>query len=504
MALESLELRGITKEFCGVRANDGIDFSVRAGEVAALLGENGAGKTTLVNILYGLYQPDAGRLFVNGRLAAVSTPRDAMRLGIGMVHQHFMLVPKHTVAENIALGLGGVPFLRPEAEVARRVDEFCGRYGLRVDLQARVWQLSAGQRQRVEILKALVRGAQALILDEPTSVLTDSEAAELFVVLKKMAAEGRMIVYITHKLEEVMELCTSVTVLRRGKVAASLVAAQTTQEDLAALMLREAPAEAPPAPAPRAPGPEVLAVSGLRVPGDMGGDAVRGVDFSIRRGEVFGVAGISGNGQRELAEALTGLRPASAGSISLGGRPARDLSPAELRARGVRHIPEERLCVGIVAGLTVAENLALTGYRRPEFGRGGSFDPGAARARAASRIREYDIRPPSPDAAAESMSGGNIQKLILARESEGEPALIVAVHPTYGLDLGACELVRRKLLEKKAQGSAVLLIGEDLDEILLLADRVAVMFEGRFMAVLDNRGLERRELMLMMGGVARA
>jgi simple sugar transport system ATP-binding protein len=372
-----------------------------------------------------------------------------------------------------------------------------------VDLRAGVWQLSAGQRQRVEILKALVRGAQALILDEPTSVLTDAEADELFVVLRKMADEGRMIVYITHKLEEVMRLCTSVTVLRQGRVSARLSVKDTSKEALAALMLREAPA--PQAQAPKPPsGTEMLSVSGLTVRGDMGVDAVRGVDFSIRRGEIFGVAGISGNGQRELAEALTGLRPASAGAVLLGGRPAAGLGPAELRARGVRHIPEERLCVGIVPGLSVAENLALTGYRRPEFGRGQSFDPAAARSRAAELIREYGIATPSADSPAETMSGGNIQKLILARESEGEPALIVAMHPTYGLDLGACGLVRSKLLEKKAQGSAVLLIGEDLDEILLLADRVAVMFEGRFMAVLDNQGLQRRELMLMMGGVARA
>jgi len=497
--VKHLELRGIRKEFGGVPANDGIDLSVRSGEIAALLGENGAGKTTLMNILYGLYRPDAGEILVDGRPAAIRSPKDAIRLGIGMVHQHFLLIGRHTAAENVALGLEGVPFVRPERWAARRMEEFAARYGLRVRPEAPVWLLSAGQQQRLELIKALIRGARLLILDEPTSVLTDAEADELFAVLRRMTAEGMSVIFITHKLEEVMRLSHAITVLRRGRVAGTASTAETTPEALASLMTGLEPV-APAARAQRAPGPEVLRVEGLTVAGDMGVPAVSELAFSVRSGEVLGVAGVSGNGQSELAEALTGLRRPERGSIRISGTEAAGRDCRALRALGVRHVPEERPRFGVVGDMSVAENAVLTRYHEPPFCRRGMLDAAEMRRRAESLIACYGIRPPSPEARAGTLSGGNIQKLILGREADGKPALIVAVHPTYGLDVGATEFVRERLLEKRAEGAAVLLISEDLEEVLRLSDRVAVMFEGRFLDVRENRGLDRRELMLLMGG----
>ncbi|MBI4676710.1 MAG: ABC transporter ATP-binding protein [Elusimicrobia bacterium] len=503
----SLELRGISKEFGGVFANEGIDLTVRSGEVLALLGENGAGKTTLMNVLYGLYAPDAGLILVNGMPVAIRSPKDAIRLGIGMVHQHFMLIPRHSVAENAALGLEGTPFLRPAAWVSRRIEDFASRYDIKVRPSAPVWRLSAGEQQRVEIVKALIKGAELLILDEPTSVLTDSEADELFAVVRRMTAEGKSVIFITHKLDEVLAASTRVAVLRRGRVAGVMPTAEASKEGLARLMTGKESIQA----ASRTAGTEnertrledggtALQAVELSVDDDLGLPAVRHLSFSVRRGEVLGVAGVSGNGQRELAEALTGLRPLAGGSFQVNGAPASRRSCRDLRSLGVRHVPEERNRLGIVAAMSVAENAVLSSYGEERFCDGIFLNGGSIRRHAEEIIERYGIKTPSADARAGSMSGGNIQKLILGRETEGSPALIVASHPTYGLDVGAAEFVRSRLLAKAGEGSAVLLISEDLEEVLRLSDRVAVMFEGGFLAVLENKDLDRGRIMLLMAG----
>ncbi|MBI5624015.1 MAG: ABC transporter ATP-binding protein [Elusimicrobia bacterium] len=500
--IESLELRDIRKEFDGAAANDGISLTVRSGEVLALLGENGAGKTTLMNILYGLYAPDAGEILVNGARVRIAGPADAIRMGIGMVHQHFMLVGRHTVAENAALGLRGVPFLRPGAWVAGRIREFSKRYGMAVRPEAPVWQLSAGERQKVEILKALLKGAELLILDEPTSVLTDSEASELFAAVRRMTAEGKSVVFISHKLTEVLAVSTRIAVLRKGRLAGTVPAAGAGRAELARLMTGGDVISA----AARGPriaedaGAPALAVEGLTVLGDLGPAAVSGLSFTLARGEILGVAGVSGNGQRELGEALAGLRPAEAGSLVVAGVDASGRSPRALRDLGMRHIPEERLRLGVVGSMSVADNAVLSCHRDPRFAKGPFLDRAAIRAHAQGIVDAYGIMTPSADARAGALSGGNIQKLILGRETEGTPAVIVASHPTCGLDIGAAEFVRSRLCAKAAQGSAVLLISEDLDEVLRLSDRVAVMFEGRFAAVLPNSGLDRGRVMLLMAG----
>ena len=493
---ESIELKGVCKSFGPVSANRDIDLGIRAGEVLALLGTNGAGKTTLVNMLYGLYSPDAGEILVNGRLVEMRSPKDALALGIGMVHQHFMLVSKHTAAENVALGLDGTRFWRPEAHAAQRMAEFSDRYGLRVDPGKPVWQLSAGEQQRLEIVKALLKGAELLILDEPTSVLTDQEAEELFAIVRRMASEGKAIILITHKLEEALAVSSAVAVMREGRLVGRMSSKDTDRGALAGLMTGEsAILEASRSAASL--GALVVEARGLTVMGDMGLPAVNGLSFQVRAGELFGIAGVSGNGQKELAQALTGLRPITAGQLMLSGESAAGLSVSRLRSMGVRHIPEERIRYGIVPGMSVSENAVLTRQGAPLLS---LLDRAEAAGFARSLIAEYGIKTSSEDVPASRMSGGNIQKLILGREIEGRPSLIVAAHPTYGLDIAAAELVRDRLLRKRSEGCAVVLISEDLEEVLRLSDRVAVMFSGRFMDVMDNRGLERRRLMLLMAG----
>ncbi|MFA6318259.1 MAG: ABC transporter ATP-binding protein [Elusimicrobiota bacterium] len=501
--IESLELRGISKEFNGVFANEDISLMVRSGSVLALLGENGAGKTTLMNILYGLYAPDQGEILINGRPVRVTGPADAIRLGIGMVHQHFMLVPRHTVAENAALGLEGAPFLRPAAWAAGRIREFSDRYGMAVRPEAPVWQLSAGEQQKVEIVKALLKGAELLILDEPTSVLTDDEASELFAVIRRMTGEGKSVIFISHKLDEVLAVSSSVAVLRKGRLAATLPSKGASKAELARLMTGQreiTAASRPPASSHAASRPAALEVSSLSVRSDLGLPAVRSLSFSLAAGEIIGVAGVSGNGQRELAEALTGLRPVEAGTVTVAGAPAARLSPRGLRDLGVRHIPEERVRLGVVSAMSVADNSVLSCGGDPRFFRGWFLDGAAIRRHAEEIIDCYGIKTPSADSRTGNLSGGNIQKLILGRETEGTPSVIIASHPTYGLDIGAAEFVRSRLIAKAAEGSAVLLISEELEEVLRLSDRVAVMYEGSFAAVLANEGLDRARLMLLMAG----
>ncbi len=493
-----VRMEGIVKRFPGVLANDHVDFELLPGEIHALLGENGAGKTTLMNILYGIYQPDEGQIFVKGRRVRIRSPRDAIRLGIGMVHQHFLLVDKHTVAENLAMGYAK-SFLNPLREVKARIRDFTERYGIQVDPDAYIWQLSVGEQQKVEIVKALYAGADILILDEPTSVLTPQEARDLFNVLRRMREDGKGIVFITHKLSEVFEVADRVTVMRRGKVVGTLRVEEATKEALARMMVgRDVVFELKRTPG--RPGEPVLEVRGLTVLGDRGREAVRGVSFEVREGEIFGIAGVAGNGQRELVQAIVGLRRVKSGSVRVMGVDATNRSPREIAELGVGHIPEERLKFGIVPDMSVAENSVLKSYYRPPYRKGLLLDYGEIRRTAESLINEYEIAVPSPDTRARLLSGGNMQKLIVGREIRRDPKLIVASNPTFGLDVGATEYIRKLLLRKRDEGKAILLVSGDLDEVIQLSDRIAVMFEGRFVGIVRPEEVTREEIGLMMSG----
>ena len=499
----AVQLQDITKAFPGVLANDRVTFDLQPGEVHALLGENGAGKTTLMNILYGLYHPDSGEIWVKGRRVTVRSPRHAIALGIGMVHQHFKLVPPHTVAENVALGLAGTRFWAPARAVGRRLQELSERYGLPVDPDRRVWELSAGEQQRVEILKALIRGAEVLILDEPTSVLTPQEAAELFKVLERMKAEGHGVIFISHKLDEVLSVADRVTVMRRGTVVGTVPAKETDKAALARMMVgREVVFRL----TKRAcdPGDAALTVEDLHARSDRGTPALKGISFALCRGEILGVAGVAGNGQRELVEVLTGLRRADRGRVRILGKDMTRAGARRLSDAGVAHIPEERIRMGIVPGLAVDENLILKKHHRSPFCGSGILHLTAVRNFARRAIEEYRIMTPSPRTPAKLLSGGNIQKLILARELSGEPALVIAAHPTYGLDVGATEQIREILLRQRDEGVGVLLVSEDLEEITELADRIAVLFRGEIMGIVAAGEVTLEEIGLMMAGEKRA
>ncbi len=496
-----VEMRGIVKTFPGVVANDHINFEVRAGEIHALLGENGAGKTTLMNILYGIYQPNEGEIYIRGKRVEIRSPRDAMHLGIGMVHQHFMLIEKHTVVENIALGFA-TKFLFPTKEISRKIREFSEKYGLTVDPNAYIWQLSAGEQQRVEIIKALYRGADILILDEPTSVLTPKEIDELFSILKRMKEEGKAIIFITHKLDEVFAISDRVTVLRRGKVIGKLKTAETNKKELARLMVgrevlfrleREAVKK----------GKTVLEVIDLYALNDKGLPALKGVSFTIAEGEILGLAGVAGNGQKELVEVLTGLRKAEKGKVLIRGVDVTNASPRRIAELGVAHIPEERLKHGLVPNMSVAENLILKQYYKQPYCDKFFIDRKKVLENANKLIEEFNIMTPSPITPAKLLSGGNIQRLILARELAGSPDVIIAAHPTYGLDVGATEYIRKILLRERKRGSAILLVSEDLEEIMALSDRIAVMFEGEIMGILPAEKASLEDIGLMMAGAKR-
>ena len=509
---ERLEMRGIVKCFPGVVANDGIDFDARAGEIHALLGENGAGKTTLMRILYGIYRPDAGEIYLDGRKVRVRSPREALSLGIGMVHQHFRLVPTLTVEENVILGLrsGLNPFPRL-GRVRERIGAIARDYGLEVDPQAKVFELSVGEQQRVEILKALYRRVQILIMDEPTSVLTPQEVERLFSTLRSLVEAGLTVIFITHKLDEVLRVSDRVTVLRRGRVVTTLPTAEADKPSLARMMVgrevvfRSRLERGPTGTRNRTrnrKGENLLEVRDLRALNDRGLLAIRDLSFDLSSGEILGVAGVAGNGQRELVEVLTGLRKATHGRVIIFGRDMTNRSPREIAASGVAHIPEERLRRGLVPGMSVAENLVLKDYCVPPFSRGpfGLLDRRAIIAHAEGAIKEYQIMTPSYNTPAKLLSGGNIQRLILARELSGSPRLIIAAHPTYGLDVGATEQIRGLLLEQRDHGAGVLLISEDLEEILSLSDRILVLFAGRAMGLLKAGEAEPEELGLLMAG----
>jgi len=495
-------MRGITKRFPGVVANECVDFEAAAGEVHALLGENGAGKSTLSNILTGLYRPDEGEIFLYGRRTEFHSPRDAIDAGVGMVHQHFRLVDPFTVAENVALGdhlREGRTFFVHHREIERHVAELSERYGVPVDPRARIWQLSLGEQQRVEILKALYRDAQVLILDEPTAVLTPQESEVLFETLREMAAHGRTVIFISHKLHEVKAVADRVTVLRDGRNVATSGVAEATPRSLAALMVgRELLPERDEQ--ERSPGESVLRLEDVWADGDRGTAAVRGVSLDVRAGEIVAVAGVAGNGQRELAETIAGVRAPTRGTIEVSEKTLRTGDARAAIAAGVGYVPEDRLGTGVAPSVSIESNLVLKSYRRPPVSRGPLLRLRAIRDRAVELIRRYRIAAPGPAAPARLLSGGNVQKVVLAREFSGQPRLLVAASPTRGLDVGAIESVHAYLREAAGGGVAVLLLSEDLDEILELADRITVMYEGAIVGEMRAREARVEEIGLLMAG----
>ncbi len=497
-----LELRGITKRFPGVLANDHIDFTLEEGEIHALLGENGAGKTTLMNILYGLYTPDEGEIYVRGKKAEIHSPSDAIDLGIGMVHQHFMLVPVMTVTENIMLGAESTrfgPFL-DRRQASERIRELSHTYGLEVDPDAYIKDLPVGVQQRVEILKLLYRKADILILDEPTAVLTPQEVEELFEVIHSLVERGNSVIFITHKLKEVMAIADRVTVLRQGRVVGTTRPEETSEAELAAMMVgREVSlvVEKPPA----HPGDVVLSVEDLYVLDDRGEPAVRGVTLEVRAGEILGIAGVQGNGQTELVEAITGLRPPLRGHIHIKGVETTWASPRRFFETGAAHVPEDRQRDGLVLSYPVRDNLILNTYYRPPFAVGFRVQEKAIEEHAIKLVQEFDIRTPDIHTPVANLSGGNQQKVIVAREFSRPIDLLVASQPTRGLDVGSIEYIHRRLIEKRDQGCAVLLVSSELDEIMALSDRIAVMYEGQIMDVLPAEKATREGLGLLMAGV---
>ena len=497
----ALAARGVTKRFPGIVANDDVTFEVIPGEVHALLGENGAGKTTLCNVLTGLYRPEEGHVDVRGEQARFRSPREAHEAGIFMVHQHFTLVQPLTVAENVVLGWSrrkGVWFSprRVEQEVA----EIAERFHMPIDPGSRIWQLSVGEQQRVEILKALYRGANILILDEPTSVLTPQEVEQLFTTLKEMTAGGATVVFISHKLPEVLAVSDRVTVLRGGRSVGTVPTVESDARSLAHMMVgrdivltrKEATA--------RTVGDTVLSLAGVSAIGDLGTTALDDVSFEVRAGEILGVAGVAGNGQRELAEVIAGERPGSAGTIRIAGEEQQPGAPWEAIHAGLGYVPEERMGVGVAPGLSIADNLMLKSYR--ENGHGLILHPKQITQNATELIDRFEIRTRSPKTLARELSGGNIQRLLLARELSGHPKVLVAASPTRGLDVAATESVRRLLVESAQRGVGVLLISEDLDEVLDLSDRILVMYRGRVAGVVDRDDAEVDQLGLMMSGMS--
>jgi simple sugar transport system ATP-binding protein len=495
------EMRGIVKRFPGVLANDRVDFDVRSGEVHALLGENGAGKSTLMKVLYGLYQQDEGQILLNGQVVQIQSPADSIRLGIGMIHQHFMLVPSLTVAENVALGLpSSRGFLTDLDRVSERIQQLAELYGLHVDPSSFVWQLSVGQQQRVEIIKALYRGAALLILDEPTAVLTPQEVDELFVTLNQMTADGHALIFISHKLYEVLDISDRVTVLRDGRVVGTQPTAGTTRAELAKMMVGRDLSERPERDQLERGNPRLI-IKNLWALSDRETDALKGVSLEVHANEILGVAGVSGNGQRELAEVITGLRRASEGQVVLENVDITENTPGETMAMGLSYIPEERMRDGMIREFNVAENLILREHDQQPYARSGFLDFHSINQRSGRLVHTFNVKTPSLDTPVKNLSGGNIQKLILARELSRKPKVVVASQPTRGLDIGATDYVHHRLLAQRKEGSATLLISEDLDEILALSDRIAVIYEGRIMGVLPREEATPEKLGLMMAGV---
>jgi simple sugar transport system ATP-binding protein len=499
--LKHLEMINISKLFQGVAANDNVDLTVSSGEILGLLGENGAGKTTLMNILYGVYQPDGGEIRINGRRTRIDSPRASMNRGIGMVHQHFMLVQNHTVLENIVLGYIRAPGLFPQKKIRATVVSFSEKFNFNIDPDKKVWQLSAGEQQRVEIIKALVNEAGLLILDEPTSVLTPQETRDFFGILEKMRKEGRMIILISHKLDEITMLCDRVTVLRKGRVVGHAERKDLDKRTLARMMVgRDVVFSFSREKMPREE--KVLEVDGVQVVGDKGVAVVNGISFDVYRNEIFGIAGVSGNGQRELVEAITGLRRVARGRIKINGVDIANQSPRNIYNTGVSHVPEERIRFGIAPNLFLYENAILKQHHQKKFSHRAFLAYGRIKTHTRQLVKDFQVATPSIDVQTKNLSGGNIQKLILGREIADKPDLLVASHPTYGLDVGATEYLRNQLLKRRAEGGAVLLVSEDLEELFELCDRIAVIFQGRLMGVLGADDPRLADIGLMMAGVA--
>lgn len=497
-----LELRGITKRFPGVLANDHIDLTLEAGEIHALLGENGAGKSTLMNILYGLYQPDEGEIFIKGKKLEVHSPTDAIRAGVGMVHQHFMLIPVFTVTENVMLGdesvvAGGV---LDRTAAAKRIREISEAYQLAVDPDAYVSDLPVGVQQRVEIIKLLYRNADILILDEPTAVLTPQEADEFFKILKTLTQKGKSIIFISHKLREVLEIANRITVIRLGKVVGSTTPKQADEAKLASMMVgREVLLRIKKQAAK--PGPVQLKVEDLRVQDDRHHLTVDGVSFELHRGEVLGIAGVQGNGQTELVEAITGLREPISGKITFGaGHDITHAQPREFTELGSAHIPEDRQLDGLVLPFPVADNLVLNTYYHAPYAKGVMLQEKAIRQEADKLIKDFDIRTPDSMTSVGSLSGGNQQKVIVARELSRPVELVVASQPTRGLDVGSIEYIHDQLIDRRDKGAAVLLVSSELDEIMQLSDRIAVMYRGKIVDVVDAKGADKTQIGLLMAG----
>jgi simple sugar transport system ATP-binding protein len=495
-----LELRGITKQFPGVLANDNINLTLEKGEIHALLGENGAGKTTLMNILYGLYKPTQGEIYINDRKVEISGPTDAIRQGIGMVHQHFMLIPVLTVTENVMLGEESIHnglFLDRKA-VAKRIREISKKYGLQVDPDAYVKDLPVGIQQRVEIIKVLYRHANILIFDEPTAVLTPQEVEELFAIIKSLVAQGVSLIFITHKLKEVLAVADRITVIRRGRTVGTATPAEATPQSLAEMMVGRA-VELMVRKTIAAPGDPVLVVDDLYVKDDRGNRAVKGVSFEVRAGEVLGIAGVQGNGQTELVKALTGLSQVESGLIEIAGQNINHASPRQITELGVAHVPEDRQRDGLVLKFPIKDNMMLNTYYNT-FAKGMVIDQEKVNQVSTQWVKDFDVRTPSIDAAAGTLSGGNQQKVIVAREFSRPIKLLIASQPTRGLDVGSIEYIHGRIIQKRDEGTAVLVVSTELDEIRALSDRIAVMFEGKIVDIMPANLVTKEQLGLLMAG----
>jgi simple sugar transport system ATP-binding protein len=499
--ITSLHMRGIVKRFPGVLALDNVNFDVQAGEIHALLGENGAGKSTLMKILYGLYQPDEGEVLINGEPVALHSPHDSILRGIGMIHQHFMLVPSLTVAENVALGMKSARGMLLDLKtVSRKLNELSQQYNLKIEPDRPIWQLAVGEQQRVEILRALYKGAALLILDEPTAVLTPQESDELFAVLRQMTTDGRGVIFITHKLHEVLAVSQRITVLRDGQHVATIPNVGATKLSLAEMMVGR-PVSLEYQIAPKTPGDARLTLKGVSALSERGDLGLNTVSLTVRGGEIVGVAGVSGNGQRELAQVIAGLRPCASGTITVEEADATGQPPAAVRAMGVSYIPEERMIDGVVRSFSVADNYVLKSQGEKPFSRWGLFLRRKAIAEACqTAIDSFEIKTPGTTTPIKNLSGGNIQKLILARELADKPRVLIASQPTRGVDIGASEYIHHRLLEARENGTAVLLISEDLDEVMALSDRILVMYEGHIVGEVQRGAFDVKSIGALMAG----
>jgi simple sugar transport system ATP-binding protein len=499
-----LELRDITKRFPGVLANDSISIEADRGKVLAMLGENGAGKTTLMNILSGLYRPDSGQIFIDGEERVFQDPVGAIRAGVGMVHQHFMLVPVFDVVSAVALGAETTtgPLGTFDRGAARkRIVELSETYNLDVNPDAKIESLPVGVRQRVEILKALYRHSDILVLDEPSAVLTPYETEELFGIIRALAKSGTTVIFITHKLNEVLEVADDIVVLRRGRVAGKADPTTATRQELANMMVgRDVELIVPKGPAK--PKDVVLKLEDVRVRDDRLEVAVDGVNLEVRAGEIVAIAGVQGNGQTELVEAITGLRSVDSGTITIGGHHVENASPRQVSDLGVAHIPEDRGRDGLINPMTIAENYILDSYHKAPYSKNGIFDLKAVRERAAQGVKDFDIRTPSIDTLAGQLSGGNQQKVVVAREFSVPVQLVIAAQPTRGLDVGSIEYIHRRLVEQRDAGAAIVIVSTELDEVLAVGDRIAVMFDGRIVGILEGEEATYENLGLLMGGAS--